>query len=153
MDYDIPLEYFNGKTAYEVSKEGYSKHLSQQWTWFTGWINGKNNQYTKATDIKTYSPLKYGLYYSNIGEDIQKNDMFENITYYKIQQEKEEQMRQEEAQKESIITSNNNTTTTQNKSEIPLRTIIIGILSTLSMFIVFIIIIRKFRRKKYDKNC
>ena len=153
MDYDIPLDYFGGKTAYEISKEGYSKHSSQQWTWFTSWINGKSNQYTKATNIKTYSPLKYGLYYSNIGEDIQKNDMFENITYYKIQQEKEEQMRQEEAQKESIITSNNNTTTTQNKSEIPLRTIIIGILSTLSMFIIFIIIIRKFRRKKYDKNC
>lgn len=78
-----------GKTAYEVSKEGYSKHLSQQWTWFTDWINGKNNNYTKATDIKTYSPLKYGLFYSNVGEDIQKNDMFENITYYRVQIEHE----------------------------------------------------------------
>jgi len=85
MDYDTPLEYFNGKTAYEVSKEGYSKHNSQQWTWFTKWINGSNNSYTKSTDIKTYSPNKYGLYRTLVGDDIEKNDMFENITYRKDQ--------------------------------------------------------------------
>ena len=90
MNYDIPLDYFEGKTAYEVSKEGYSKHLSQQWTWFTSWINGKNNNYEKATDIKTYSPLKYGLFFSTVGEDIEKNDMFENIIYYKEQFEEKE---------------------------------------------------------------
>ena len=83
------LSILAGKTAYEVSKEGYSKHLSQQWTWFTDWINGKNNNYTKATDIKTYSPVKYGLFYSNVGEDVQKNDMLENITYYRVQIENE----------------------------------------------------------------
>ena len=95
MDYDVPLEYFNGKTAYEVSKEGYSKHLSQQWTWFTKWINGPNNSFKKATEIKKYSPLEYGLYYSNVGEDINKNDMFENITYYKDQKEEKESKNEE----------------------------------------------------------
>ncbi len=88
MDYDVPLEYFGGKTAYEVSKEGYSKHLSQQWTWFTKWINGSNNNYKKATEIKTYSPLKFGLYYTNVGEDTEKNDFLENIVYYKNQNSK-----------------------------------------------------------------
>jgi len=83
MNYDEPLEYFNGKTAYEVSKEGYSKHYSQQWTWFTKWINGSNNSYTKATEIKTYSPVEYGLYRSLVGNDINKNDMFENLTMRK----------------------------------------------------------------------
>ncbi len=83
MDYDTPLEYFGGKTAYEVSKEGYSKHNSQQWTWFTAWIKGKNNEYTKATDIKTYSPLEFGLYRSLVGMDENKNDMFENLTFKK----------------------------------------------------------------------
>ena len=96
MDYDIPLEYFNGKTAYEVSKEGYSKHLSQQWTWFTKWINGPNNSYKKATEITTYSPLLYGLYYTNVGEDIKKNDMFENLTFYSIQEEEEKQKEKKE---------------------------------------------------------
>lgn len=85
MDYDTPLEYFNNKTAYEVSKEGYSKHVSQQWTWFTKWIKGTNNSYTKSTDIKTYSPNEFGLYRSLVGEDIEKNDMFENISYRKDQ--------------------------------------------------------------------
>lgn len=87
MDYDTPLEYFNGLTAYEVSKQGYSKHNSQQWTWFTKWINGSNNEYTKSTDIKKYSPNEYGLYRSLVGEDILKNDMFENITFRKDKKE------------------------------------------------------------------
>ena len=112
MDYDTPLEYFNGKTAYEVSKEGYSKHLSQQWTWFTKWINGPNNSFKKATEIKTYSPLLYGLYYTNVGEDVQKNDMFENIKYYseqeKEQEEKEEKLKEEEKKKEENNKKNNN---------------------------------------------
>ncbi len=79
MDYDTPLDYFDGKTAYEVSKEGYKKHISQQYTWFTSWINGKNNEYEKATQIKKYSPLEFGLYRSLVGKDTNKNDMFENI--------------------------------------------------------------------------
>lgn len=83
MDYDTPLDYFNGLTAYEVSKLGYSKHNSQQWTWFTKWINGSNNEYTKSTDIKKYSPNEFGLYKSLVGEDTLKNDMFENLTYRK----------------------------------------------------------------------
>ena len=145
MDYDIPLEYFGGRTAYEVSKEGYSKHLSQQWTWFTGWINGKNNNYTKATDIKTYSPLKYGLYYSNVGEDIQKNDMLENIKYYKIQFEEEEQRLIEEAEKETIITSSD--ITNQNDNENELKSILIVVLPILMLFII-LIIIKNIRRRK-----
>ena len=39
----------------------------------------KNNKYTKATEINEYSPTQYGLYYSNVGKDEKKNDMFENI--------------------------------------------------------------------------
>lgn len=96
MNYDEPLEYFDNKTAYEVSKEGYKKHNSQQWTWFTKWINGSNNEYTKATQIKTYSPLEFGLYRSTVGEDIQKNDMFENLTYRKdIKEESENKLEED----------------------------------------------------------
>ncbi len=79
MNYDIPLDSFAGKTAYEVAKEGYAKHLSQQYTWFTSWLVGDNNEYTKATEISEYSPCNFGLYYSNVGDDINKDDMFENI--------------------------------------------------------------------------
>ena len=97
MDYDTPLEYFDNKTAYEVSKEGYSKHNSQQWTWFTKWISGSNNSYTKSTDIKTYSPNEYGLYRSLVGEDIERNDMFENLTYRK------DQIIEDEENKDNIV--------------------------------------------------
>lgn len=79
LDYDTPLDSYNGKTAYEVSKEGYAKHLSQQYTWFTKWLNGKNNSYTSAKQISTYSPMYWGLYYSSVGEDVNKNDLFEHI--------------------------------------------------------------------------
>ena len=79
LDYDQPLENYGGKTAYEISKEGYSKHLSQQYTWFTSWLNGKNNSYTSAKQITKYSPTYWGLYYTSVGPDVNKNDLFENI--------------------------------------------------------------------------
>lgn len=80
MNYDIPLDHYNGMTAYEVSKLGYAEHDSQQYTWFTDWLKGKNNEYTKATDIKTYSPTKFGLYYSKNGNyETLDNDLFYDV--------------------------------------------------------------------------
>ena len=144
MDYDAPLDYFNGKTAYEVSKEGYSKHLSQQWTWFTGWINGKNSSYKKATEIKTYSPLKYGLYYSNVGADIQKNDMFENITYYKVQFEEAKRLEElaEAEKKQNEINKPNVDTVRQGSNS--KNIVYIAIIGTL-VLIVLLIIVKKIR--------
>lgn len=145
MNYDIPLDYFDGKTAYEVSKQGYSKHLSQQWTWFTKWINGQNNSYKTATEIATYSPLKYGLYFSNVGEDVVKNDMFENITYYKTQYEKEaeeetrrkeEKLKVQEAEKDMKSNSN------QNNKKRFLKLILVAIIG-----IFILAIIKKFTLK------
>ena len=142
MDYDIPLEYFNGRTAYEVSKEGYSKHLSQQWTWFTDWINGKNNNYTKATDIKTYSPLKYGLYYSNVGEDVVKNDMLENITYYKAQiaeEEKRQQELAEEKAKKQQESLQSESVKSNNKDE-NINTLKLSAIGIFAIIIIFIVV-------------
>lgn len=80
MDWDQPLSAFGGKTAYEVSKLGYACHHSQQWTWFTDWIKGSAGQYTKSTEIRTYSPNKYGLYFTQVGPDTVGGDFFENLT-------------------------------------------------------------------------
>ena len=104
MDWDQPLNNFGGMTAFEVTQKlGYPCHKSQQWTWFTDWINGKgDNKITKASQIKTYSPCKYGLYYSSVGDDILKNEMFENILTYEEQEKikaEEERKRLEEEQK------------------------------------------------------
>lgn len=80
MDWDQPLSAFGGKTAYEVSKLGYACHESQQWTWFTRWIQGEG--INKASDIEKYSPCQYGLYRTTVGPDEQKNDFMEHITPY-----------------------------------------------------------------------
>lgn len=83
MDYDTPLDYFQGKTAFEVTQEGFGCHQSQHWTWFYKWIYGKEGQpITKATQITTYSPCEYGLYYTMVGPDIIGGDFMENIETY-----------------------------------------------------------------------
>ena len=98
MNYDIPLDYFGGKSAYEISKLGYKEHKTQQFTWFTKWLTGiddkgEGNPINKASEITKYSPCEYGLYRSLVGEDINKDDMFENLTLKKdivINKEKED---------------------------------------------------------------
>lgn len=83
MDYDIPLAYFEGKTAFQVSQEGFACHKSQHWTWFYKWIYGTSeNPITKASQIKNYSPCRYGLYASNVGADVTGGDFFENVVTY-----------------------------------------------------------------------
>lgn len=75
MDWDQPMDDFNGMTPYQVSKKlGFPFHVSQQkgWSWY---YEGKNT----AASIKKYSPCNYGLYRSTIGPDVEKNDMFENL--------------------------------------------------------------------------
>lgn len=83
---DTPIEGLN-KTPYELSREGYSKHRSQAEFWFTAWLCGKNGEYSSATQIEKYSPLYWGLYRSTVGEDIAKNDIFENLTFRSLQPE------------------------------------------------------------------
>lgn len=96
MDWDKPLEAFDGKTAFQVSQEGFLCHASQQWTWFNRWMFGRNGEITKASEIKTYSPCLYGLYRTNVGLDSMGGDMFENISqsYAEIEAER---VRQQEA--------------------------------------------------------
>ena len=83
MDWDAPLENFGGKTAFEVTRDGFACHKSQHWTWFYKWIYGKEGRIVnKATDIKSYSPCKYGLYYTGVGLDEIGGDFFENVPSY-----------------------------------------------------------------------
>lgn len=101
LDYDQPLDAFGGMTAFEVSQKlGYPCHESQQYTWFTGWINGKSEPITKATQIQKYNPCKFGLYRSAVGADVQKDDLLENLTTYaeqeRLEQERLEQERLEQ---------------------------------------------------------
>lgn len=84
LDYDTPLKELNGKTPFQVSQEAFKCHESQLYTWFTEWLLGANHSITKATQIRTYSPLKYGLYRTSVGFD-SSNDLFEHVTPYFMQ--------------------------------------------------------------------
>lgn len=134
MDYDTPLNSFNGRTAYEISKEGYKCHESQQWTWFTAWINGKNNSYTKSTDINKYSPNIFGLYYTAVGNDQNKNDFFENI---ELRKEKNENSKIETnvTEKDKVINNENNTD--KNKYYIYIAS------ATILLIIIFSVLIKQ----------
>ena len=100
MNYDVPLKSFDGMTAFEVTQKlGYPCHESQQYTWFTKWINWVNmsvggTPVTSPTQIKDHNPCKFGLYRSTVGPDVQKNDFLENIVTY-AEQERIEQERLE----------------------------------------------------------
>lgn len=139
MDYDIPLDYYDGKTAYEVSKLGYKEHLSQQYTWFTKWLTGvddkgKGNLFTKATEIKKYSPLDYGLYYSKVGYENEDNNMFYNIPITK--EEKVTTKKRVTVKKETGKVKHNYT-----------LYIILGIVELILSTLLFICIIKKKHRK------
>lgn len=84
IDIDSPLDCYGGKTAYQVSCDGYGYHYSQHWTWFTEWLLGPDkNGYESAAQISSYHPAHYGLYKTIVGNDMSGNDFFENITLYK----------------------------------------------------------------------
>lgn len=76
MDWDIPLDRFDGMTAFEVTKErGFPCHVSQQ-SYYSWYFTGKD----AASEITEYSPREFGLYRSAVGGDVQKNDFFEHMT-------------------------------------------------------------------------
>lgn len=69
LDDTLPLEAFGGKTIYQVATECYQQHASQ-------YQMGYYKVYSKGhpTDARLF-----GLQRTLVGEDIAKNDLFENI--------------------------------------------------------------------------
>jgi LmbE family N-acetylglucosaminyl deacetylase len=91
MDWDRPLERFGGETAYIVSiHRGFQCHASQidDFAWY---YSGAKN----AMEVRLYNPCYYGLYRSTVGEDVEKNDFFENVTTYAEDARIAEEMRLE----------------------------------------------------------
>ena len=68
MNWDLPLEAFDGKTAFEIAELGFSKHISQQ-EWFSVRKEG------------VHDCRAFGLYYTRVGYDtpLESPDFFENI--------------------------------------------------------------------------
>ena len=80
LDLDTPSDKLGGKSPFQVTQEGFACHKSQHWTWFYKWIYGtRDRPITRAADIKTYSPCRYGLYYTAVGPDETGADLFEHV--------------------------------------------------------------------------
>lgn len=67
LDWWQPLERFGGMIAQDVAREAFAKHKSQQGHGYAIWDGGQ------------YDNSLYGLYRTRVGEDVEKNDMFEHI--------------------------------------------------------------------------
>jgi LmbE family N-acetylglucosaminyl deacetylase len=67
MNWRRPLDAFGGKTAFDMAKEGYACHTSQQQTEYT------------VEDSGPYDNSLFGLVHTNVGPDVKKDDFFENI--------------------------------------------------------------------------
>ena len=88
MNWDVPLETFDGKTAYEVTRDlGFPCHKTQvrAYIWY---FRGSPT----ADSVDEYSPCDFGLYRSTVGPDLEKNDFFENLTTYAVDNQMEAEL-------------------------------------------------------------
>ncbi len=70
MQWDkIIMESAGGKSSLDIAREAYRCHVSQQIF-----------EYEVSTAAENYDCRSFGLYRTTVGEDINKNDFFENIT-------------------------------------------------------------------------
>lgn len=77
LDLHVPIEEdYAGRTALEIAKAAYTKHVSQQWCWFY------------VSDDYEYSCADFGLYRSLVGSDT-TNDLLCNLKTYKVQEAEE----------------------------------------------------------------
>ena len=67
MDWDRPLQAFDGRSGAQVAREAFKHHVSQRGTHY--------HIYTSGPMDSRY----LGLYFTRVGEDVQKNDLFENV--------------------------------------------------------------------------
>lgn len=67
MDWRQPLEAFGGKTAFDIAEEAFACHISQQTTRY------------HVEDFGEYDNSKFGLAFTNVGPDEEKNDFFEHV--------------------------------------------------------------------------
>ncbi len=99
----------NGLTAFQVTQKfGFPEHVSQHQWWFYNWLYYGNtyeeyptdpNGISKASQIQTYSPLKWGLIYGDASLDKNKNDLFEGVKSYQEIADEEEAARREAERK------------------------------------------------------
>lgn len=68
MDWKQPLDYYGGKTAFEMAQIGYNEHPSQHGNY-------------QVEDGGKYDNAAFGLLVTHVGEDDAKNDFFEHVVF------------------------------------------------------------------------
>ncbi len=76
LDWEVPLKSYQGKTALEVAAEGYEFHQSQH----GGRHDYKGQTFFFKVEVDgMFDSELFSLVYTNVGEDVAKNDFLENI--------------------------------------------------------------------------
>lgn len=76
LDWSVPLLAFDGKSAIDVAAEGFDMHVSQH----GGFAYWNKKKYVFSVEIGgPFDNGLFGLYHTTVGEDVLKNDVFENI--------------------------------------------------------------------------
>ena len=79
MDWDQPLSAFGGRTGFEVAEDAYGWHFSQHDQGQKNKETGKYEYFVVEPRTSDYSCYRFGLAYTTVGPDVEKNDFFENI--------------------------------------------------------------------------
>ena len=82
MDWDQPLSAFDGRTGFEVAEDAYQLHVSQKDAAQKNPETGKYEKFVVEPRDSKYSCYRFGLAYTAVGEDVLKNDFFENVPGY-----------------------------------------------------------------------
>ena len=82
MDWDQPLSAFGGRTGFEMAQAGFEWHKSQHEAGQKNPDTGKFEYFVVEDRASKYSCYRFGLAYTAVGEDVEKNDFFENVPGY-----------------------------------------------------------------------
>lgn len=140
LDLNQPLDTFENRTALQVAKDAYKKHVTQQ-VWDNLYVTDDPND----INSKYYNASYFGLYQSLVGDDT-GNDMLENITLHKDEVEIEVEAEVEEEVDIPLIIEDpfmNCDPTTYSQPNSNKNIYIFGI--TLMIIALVILIKRKFR--------
>lgn len=145
LDLRQELETLDNRTALDALKTAYKKHVSQQGWWFY------------VDDEYEYSPARFGLYRSLVGEDT-GNDILENIKTYETIANEEKVGADEAALNKANDYSNSLVDSVKSIKEelkeyktnsLPIKQLIVTLVA---IFIIFFVILGQAKRHKKEYN-
>ncbi|MBR0481515.1 MAG: PIG-L family deacetylase [Firmicutes bacterium] len=157
----------NGLNAFQVTQKfGFTEHVSQHQWWFYDWLYYGNtyeqapsdpNGITRAAQIQSYSPLKWGMIYGDPSLDQNKNDFFEGLkSYQEIADEeeaarKEAERKAEEERKEAERIAREEAEKKARLDKIK-KIVIMSIGAVLLLFVLVVLILRAYNKNKKRRS-